>query len=324
MQNRQQNRNQSSLGREAGRHQNEDGAGAQWGADTDWENNRGHQGRPDEQQAQGRSSNQTEENRNAGSWRGGYSQRDEGEQSFGPQYSEAQRSDRGQAFRGGMGSSRVMSDQNDGEQQYGNGRQGLTGGGQGGQSYGAGQRGLAPERGQGGFGGSSGQSFGNQGRDLGYGSQGYGSGQGYRLSGGNQSMQSRGKGPKGYTRSDERIMEDVCDRLASEVDASEVEVVVLKGEVTLTGTIADRHLKFQIEHLADQVMGVTEVHNQLRVKREGTRDQHGGSPSSMATGTLGGGSMSGRSEGDHGSSVGGSSQLPDDKNRKPGVGGAKS
>ena len=48
----------------------------------------------------------------------------------------------------------------------------------------------------------------------------------------------RGRGPKGYIRSDERICEDVCDRLSDDpfVDAADVEVVVAGSEVTLTGT----------------------------------------------------------------------------------------
>jgi flavin-binding protein dodecin len=79
-----------------------------------------------------------------------------------------------------------------------------------------------------------------------------------------------GQGPRGYKRSDERIREDVCDRLGQDwdVDATEVEVSVSSGEVTLSGTIGDRDQKFRVEHLADSVSGVTEVHNQLRVKRE--------------------------------------------------------
>jgi len=78
------------------------------------------------------------------------------------------------------------------------------------------------------------------------------------------------RNPKNYTRSDERIREDVCDRLSlsSEVDPSEVEVMVSNGEVTLTGTVQDRQMKFKTEELADDVAGVHEVHNQLRVRRE--------------------------------------------------------
>ena len=79
----------------------------------------------------------------------------------------------------------------------------------------------------------------------------------------------RGRGPKGYKRSDERIREDVCDRLSEHhgIDASDVEVAVSNAEVTLTGTVADRDLKFRIERVADAVSGVNEVHNSLRICR---------------------------------------------------------
>jgi hypothetical protein len=74
-----------------------------------------------------------------------------------------------------------------------------------------------------------------------------------------------GRGPKGYQRSDERINEDVCDRLTySVVDASDIEVKVSDGEVTLSGTVPNRWHKRQAENLAD-VPGVRDVHNQLRV-----------------------------------------------------------
>lgn len=78
-----------------------------------------------------------------------------------------------------------------------------------------------------------------------------------------------GKGPKGYRRSDERIREDVCERVmgADWVDARDVEVEVADGEVTLSGTIATREAKRAIEDLADAVRGVHDVHNRLRVTR---------------------------------------------------------
>jgi hypothetical protein len=76
-----------------------------------------------------------------------------------------------------------------------------------------------------------------------------------------------GRGPKGYSRTDERIREDVCERLSrdDEVDAGEIEVSVQNGEVTLQGTVQSRSMKRQAEDLADDVPGVTEVHNRLRV-----------------------------------------------------------
>ena len=78
------------------------------------------------------------------------------------------------------------------------------------------------------------------------------------------------RGPKGYKRSDDRIREDVSDRLGEHpwLDCSEVEVTVSNGEVTLTGSVNSRQEKFLLEEIADDVSGVNEVHNQVRVKRE--------------------------------------------------------
>ncbi|HVY46566.1 MAG TPA: BON domain-containing protein [Minicystis sp.] len=83
----------------------------------------------------------------------------------------------------------------------------------------------------------------------------------------------RGRGPKGYKRSDERIREDVCDRLTDhpDIDASDIDVLVQGQEVTLTGTVPERRLKHLAEYLAEDVAGVQEVHNQLRVRREEQR-----------------------------------------------------
>ncbi len=78
----------------------------------------------------------------------------------------------------------------------------------------------------------------------------------------------RGLGPKGYTRSDERIREDVCDRLSDDwrIDASDIEVQVNDGEVTLSGTVSDRLLKRRAEDVAEDISGVQNVQNNLRVQ----------------------------------------------------------
>jgi len=80
-----------------------------------------------------------------------------------------------------------------------------------------------------------------------------------------------GKGPRGYQRSDERIREDLCDWLArhGDIDATDVDVEVQNREVTLEGVVASRREKRLAEDLAEGVFGVTEVHNRLRVRREG-------------------------------------------------------
>ncbi len=94
-----------------------------------------------------------------------------------------------------------------------------------------------------------------------------------------------GRGPKGYQRSDDRLRDDVCDRLMEDdsIDASDVDVQVRSGEVTLSGTVADRWMKRRAEDLAEQVMGVRDVMNQVRVQGErgsaepGTATQQGSS-----------------------------------------------
>ncbi len=77
----------------------------------------------------------------------------------------------------------------------------------------------------------------------------------------------RGKGPKGWQRSDERIREDVNDRLTAspEVDATEIEVSVSNGEVTLNGTVTGRLAKRLAEDLAETAPGVSDVHNRLHL-----------------------------------------------------------
>ena len=78
-----------------------------------------------------------------------------------------------------------------------------------------------------------------------------------------------GRGPKGYRRSDERIREDVSEELFRhpEIDASEIDVRVQNGEVTLEGKVEDRHQKRLAEDIAERSSGVTDVHNRLKVDR---------------------------------------------------------
>ncbi|RZT31358.1 BON domain-containing protein [Cupriavidus agavae] len=74
--------------------------------------------------------------------------------------------------------------------------------------------------------------------------------------------------PKGYQRADERVRDDVCERLADDahLDLSEVEVDVAAGVVSLRGTVRDRGQKHRIEDIADHVIGVKDVQNHLRVQ----------------------------------------------------------
>ena len=82
--------------------------------------------------------------------------------------------------------------------------------------------------------------------------------------------QHRGKGPKGYQRSDERIKELLCERLSEdpEIDPSDVTINVTGGKITLEGTVDSRQAKNAIEDIAEQC-GVQDVQNNLRVQRPG-------------------------------------------------------
>jgi hypothetical protein len=85
-----------------------------------------------------------------------------------------------------------------------------------------------------------------------------------------------GKGPKNYQRSDDRIREEVSDRLTDDprIDASNIEVEVRSCEVTLSGTVNDREQKRRAEDLAESITGVKEVTNNIRLARQAeTADQ---------------------------------------------------
>jgi osmotically-inducible protein OsmY len=80
-----------------------------------------------------------------------------------------------------------------------------------------------------------------------------------------------GRGAKRYRRLDERIRQDIADRLAEhpDVDRSACEVRVQDGEVTLTGTVDQERTKQLIGEVAAQVPGVKHVHNRLRLRAGG-------------------------------------------------------
>lgn len=79
-----------------------------------------------------------------------------------------------------------------------------------------------------------------------------------------------GRGPKGYKRSDERILEDVSEALfmSPDVDPSHIEVFVEDGVVTLKGTVERRSFKKAAELVVEKVSGVKDVFNEVRVDRD--------------------------------------------------------
>lgn len=111
----------------------------------------------------------------------------------------------------------------------------------------------------------------------------------------------RGKGPKGYKRSDDRIREDINDRLSDDpwVDASDIEVSVNNSEVTVTGNVRDRNDKRRVEDIIERVSGVSHVENRVRVAQTQTTV---GSDYRYPTATTTGGATDTNSKADNGKS----------------------
>jgi len=81
-----------------------------------------------------------------------------------------------------------------------------------------------------------------------------------------------GRGPKNYRRSDERIAEDINERLTEDalLDASGIHASVSDGVVTLQGSVGSRRMKHRAEDIVDQCRGVDDVRNHIRVAMEGS------------------------------------------------------
>lgn len=79
----------------------------------------------------------------------------------------------------------------------------------------------------------------------------------------------RGRGPKGYRRSDERLQEIVCDYLSEDprVDVSDIEVAVKDGVITLTGSVPHRRDKHIVEDIVAHCSNDAEIHNWLTHQR---------------------------------------------------------
>jgi hypothetical protein len=92
-----------------------------------------------------------------------------------------------------------------------------------------------------------------------------------------------GVGPKGYQRSDERILEELCERLTwhGDIDASAIQVSVHGGMVTLQGTTSSRHLRRMVEDLADSVAGVKDIQNELAISAGHSDRAAAGQPESV-------------------------------------------
>lgn len=78
-----------------------------------------------------------------------------------------------------------------------------------------------------------------------------------------------GRGPRSYERSRERILEDVNEALTRDpdLDATDIEVEVEDGEVTLRGSVKTREDRRHAEDVAAAVAGVRDVHNRIQAPR---------------------------------------------------------
>lgn len=127
-----------------------------------------------------------------------------------------------------------------------------------------------------GYAGSQG-GFADRNPGQGFGAFGYSNADesGTRIEGRQQRGGFAGRGPRNYQRSDERIRDDVCERLTRhhEIDASDVDIDVREGIVTLSGKVEDKHTKRLAEDIAEEVMGVRDVRNELRTARGGLLNQ---------------------------------------------------
>jgi osmotically-inducible protein OsmY len=78
-----------------------------------------------------------------------------------------------------------------------------------------------------------------------------------------------GMGPEGYHPNDERILEEVNDRLMQHgwLDARAVRVQVEDGHVTLSGRVDSRRARQMAAETAASVLGVRGVENDLQIRR---------------------------------------------------------
>ncbi|MGE5086553.1 MAG: BON domain-containing protein [Bacillota bacterium] len=79
-----------------------------------------------------------------------------------------------------------------------------------------------------------------------------------------------GQGPKNYKRPDERIKDDICEMLTRhfDIDAQDIEVDVKDGDVTLSGTVPERRMKYLSEDVTERCFGVKDITNNIRIKKD--------------------------------------------------------
>jgi len=84
-----------------------------------------------------------------------------------------------------------------------------------------------------------------------------------------ETQRSTQAGGPAEQRPDEAIWEDIHDHLTTnpDLDATEIEIVVEDGDVTLAGRVDTREAKWVVEEIVRGIPGVLELHNRLKVAR---------------------------------------------------------
>ena len=85
-----------------------------------------------------------------------------------------------------------------------------------------------------------------------------------------QGRRQTNSGPRRRRKPDESLRQEIQEILIAdpELEATDIEVEVEGGAVTLRGVVGDSDARLLAEELVESLAGVREVHNRLRVERE--------------------------------------------------------
>ena len=85
-----------------------------------------------------------------------------------------------------------------------------------------------------------------------------------------QGRRGTNSGPRSRRKPDESLRQEIREILTAdpELEATDIEVEVEGGAVTLRGAVVDSDARLLAEELVESLAGVREVHNRLRVERE--------------------------------------------------------
>jgi len=125
-----------------------------------------------------------------------------------------------------------------------------------------------------------------------------------------------GRGPKGYRRSDQQLIDEASQRLERDgyIDATEIEVTAQDGIITLRGTVPDRRIKRRAEECVESVYSVRDVMNELRVSPQSGEQSQSSQASQRSQSTRGSqASQSSTPASRGGTTASGSEQSGEDK-----------